>query len=218
MSNDVGNALSPVIVEFQQKQKFDIKIAGNGGQGIILAGNILGAAAINANLSAVQMQSYGAAARGSNVLSDVIIQRSGAVNFPVVKWIDLLVAFTQQTLDDLLRKVKPNGIVLVDEDLVEKIPAKFPVFKIPATRIAQSDLKNKVVANLVMLGGIFHLLGFLPQHAMENAIKEAVPEQFCELNLKAFNAGIERASHTFSDHLPKSPIKPSKRKKPSFDE
>ncbi len=190
------------IQDLQQRGKIDIKIAGSGGQGVILAGYILGAAAINANLSAVQMQSYGAAARGSNVSSDVIIQRTGTVNYPVVKKIDLLVAFTQQTFDDLKRKVKSSGIILVDQDLVEHPDANVPVFKLPATRIAQTELKNKVVANLVMLGGISYLLGFLPLVAMEDAIKEVVPEKFYTLNRSAFTTGVARAQNGFSPQNP----------------
>ncbi len=203
------------IQDLQQRGKIDIKIAGSGGQGVILAGYILGAAAINANLSAVQMQSYGAAARGSNVSSDIMIQRTGPVNYPVVKKIDLLVAFTQQTFDDLKRKVKPSGIILVDQDLVEHPDATVPVFKLPATRIAQTELKNKVVANLVMLGGISYLLGFLPLVAMEDAIKEAVPEKFYALNRSAFTTGVTRAQDGFSPQNPPKKAK-TQQKTPSI--
>lgn len=192
-----------LLQDFQRCNKTDIKIAGTGGQGVILMGHILGAAAINANLSAVQMQSYGAATRGSNVSSDIIIQRTGIVHYPVVKKIDLLVAFTQQTFDELKRKVKPNGLILVDKDLVDHPDTNLTLFTLPATHIAQSELKNKVVANLVMLGGIFSLLGCIPLAAIEDAIREIVPEKYCALNRDAFHTGVKYAQELFSLENPR---------------
>src|SRR4030043_1949005 len=118
MNPEKMETIGRVIQSFRQRDNVGIKIAGSGGQGVILAGNILGAASMNANFNASQMQSYDAATRGTSVSSDVIISRKGVLNYPVIKKADLLVTFTQTTFDTLQRKVKPTGIIRADEDLV----------------------------------------------------------------------------------------------------
>jgi 2-oxoglutarate ferredoxin oxidoreductase subunit gamma len=189
--------LGQVIAQFQDRPLYEIKLTGTGGQGIILMGYILGNAAMLANYNATQVQSYSAATRGGDVSSDVIIRKEGGVNFPVVKKMDLLLAFTQSTFNFYKGLVKPGGIILADEDLVADHAAKVPVLSIPATRLAQDTLGRKVTANLVMLGALSHVLPFISASAFDEAIHEALPPKSYQLNVDAFHLGLSTAAESF---------------------
>ena len=201
MNAEVIEKYAHIIHQFRKLSTYKIKLVGTGGQGIILAGYILGNASIIANINAIQVQSYGAATRGSDVSSDVILRKEGQINYPVVKKMDLLVVFTQSTFDYYRYKVKPGGIILADEDLVPTPQAKAPVIRFPATRLAHDTLLAKIVANVVMLGAIIELLGFIPIESVEKAIKEAVPQHSYEENVAAFHTGLDEAREKFQWEL-----------------
>ncbi|MBE0512420.1 2-oxoacid:acceptor oxidoreductase family protein, partial [Candidatus Bathyarchaeota archaeon] len=118
-------------------KRIEVRISGLGGQGVVLAGEILGRAAAYEGKRVVQTQSYGAEARGSAAKSEVIISDS-EIGFPKVRKCDVLVAMSQSAVEMHLKDLKEKGVLIVDEDLVKHLPeTKARVFRIPATKTAE---------------------------------------------------------------------------------
>ena len=174
-------------------KRAEVRISGLGGQGVVLAGEILGRAAVYDGKHAVQTQSYGAEARGSAARSEVIISDE-RVGFPKVRKCDVLVAMSQSALDKHLKDLKEEGTLLVDEDMVKKIPKiKAKIFEIPATKIAETELKSRIYANAVMLGALTQIANLVTEEAAEKAIIRSVPEETKESNLEGFKKGATQA-------------------------
>ena len=173
----------------------DLTIAGVGGQGSILAGVILGSAAVTFDDKyATQTQAYSSELRGGFAATWVIIS-DGPVEFPRVTAPDILVAQAQDSINRFGEVLKPDGILIVDSDMVHEIPPKVKHFyKVPATTIARNEIKIAVVANMIMLGALYKITGIVSQQALEQAITLSVPEGKEQINLEAFNLGAERVS------------------------
>jgi len=171
-------------------RRVEIRISGLGGQGVVLAGQILGRAAAYDGKCVVQTQSYGAEARGSAAKSEVIISDE-KIGFPKVRKCDILVAMNQSALDTNLKDLKENGIVLIDEDIVKEVSSvKARVLKVPATKISESQLKSKTFANVVILGALTKKVKIVSEKAMKRSITDSVSEETKEENIKAFRKGM----------------------------
>jgi 2-oxoglutarate ferredoxin oxidoreductase subunit gamma len=172
-------------------KKTEVRISGLGGQGVVLAGQILGKAAVYSGKNAVQTQSYGAEARGSAAKSEVIIS-DGKIGFPMVRRCDILVAMTQEALERNLKDLKEEGILLVDSSTVTILPEiKAKIFRIPATQIAQETAGEKLYANMVILGALTETTNIANEKSTERAIIDTVPKETAAINLKAFRKGKE---------------------------
>jgi len=172
-------------------EKIETRISGLGGQGVVLAGVILGKAAVCDGKYAVQTQSYGAEARGSAAKSEVIVSNE-KISFPEVRKCDILVTMSQSALDKHLKDLKEKGTLLVDEDVVKEVPKiEAKVFKVPATRIAEAEFGSKIYANVVMLGALTKITAMLSRRAVEKAITDIVPEETKKNNLDGFKKGFE---------------------------
>ncbi len=173
------------------KNRIEVRIAGYGGQGVVLAGQILGKAAVYDGKNALQTQSYGAEARGSAARSEVIIS-DGKINFPAVRKCDILVAMNQESLNKHLEALKENGILIVDSTYVKEIPeTKAEVYKVPATETAQKTFGASLYANMVMLGALAKITNLVSVEALEKAIKESVPPKTVETNINALKKGLQ---------------------------
>ncbi len=110
----------------------------------------------------------------------------------MIRKCDVLVAMSQTALDKHLKDLKENGTLLIDEDLVREVPKiRARVFKIPATKKAETELKSKIYANVVMLGALTNTTGIVSQQAVEKAITESVPNKTQENNIRGFRIGLE---------------------------
>ncbi len=173
-----------------QKQS-EVRIGGLGGQGVVLAGKILGRAAVYDGKRVVQTQSYGAEARGSAAKSEVIIADE-RIGFPMVRKCDVLVAMSQSALEKYLKDLKEDGTLLVDESMVREVPnIKARVFTVPATKMAEKKLKSKICANIIMLGALIKATGIVSRQAAEKAITRSVPDKAQKLNIQGFRIGLE---------------------------
>ncbi len=170
----------------------EILIGGVGGQGVILAGILLGTAAtLFENKKAVQTQAYSSEQRGGMARAEVILSDE-PVTDPQVRRPDILIALAQDAVNRHLKKIKPSGLLVMDSDLVKEVtPGNFQTLEIPATSLAENELGNIVVANLILLGGLIKKTGLLSVGAMEKAIEANVPPKAKEMNLKAFRRGLE---------------------------
>jgi len=172
-------------------KRTEIRIAGLGGQGVVLAGEIFGRAAVYDGKNVVQTQSYGAEARGSAAKSEVIIS-DGKIGFPVVRKCDVLVAMNQAALDKNKKDLKENGILLVEKDTVKvSSDAQAKVFQVPATKTAEAELKSKIYANVVMIGALAKITRLVSNEAVEKAIVDSVSKEAREKNLNAFRIGFQ---------------------------
>ncbi len=165
----------------------EIRIAGFGGQGIVLSGFILGQAALLDGNSAVQSQSYGPEARGGAAKSEVIISNE-KIDYPRVVEADIFVAMSQEAYDKLQGELKKDGLVLVDKDLVETKDKG--VTHIPFTATADK-LGKKIVANVVMLGALTSITGIVSKDSILKAIRANVPKKALDINMKAFDTGFK---------------------------
>ena len=174
--------------------RYEIRLSGSGGQGLILAGQILAeAAAVYDDYNATQSQSYGPEARGGASRSEVIISDE-EIDYPKALQLDLVLALTQEACNRYAADLKPGGILLVDSTEVKKLPqGDFKVFAVPITEIAEKELGKKVVANVVAVGVIVGLSRILTPPATERAIGARAPRGTEEINLKAFRKGLETA-------------------------
>lgn len=176
--------------------RYEIRLSGEGGQGLVLAGKILAeAAAIYDNLNATQSQSYGPEARGGASRSEVIISDED-IDYPKAVSIDLLLALTQESFDKYSQDMKKNGIVIVDENAVERIENNgFKVIRVPIVELAREKVGKTLVANIVALGIIAGISKVVSIESLRKAIEARVPKGTEELNLKAFQVGLEASQN-----------------------
>jgi 2-oxoglutarate ferredoxin oxidoreductase subunit gamma len=171
--------------------KTEIRFGGSGGQGVVLAAQILGKAAVLDGRNVLQTQAYGAEARGSMAKSEVIIS-DGKIGFPAVRKCDILVAMNQESLNTLIKDMKENGILIVDSTNVTDIPeTKAQVHKIPITETAKKTFGDSFYANMIMVGAFTKLTKLVSREAMEKTIRENVSKKTIENNIKAFKRGLE---------------------------
>jgi len=170
----------------------EILIGGVGGQGVVLSGILLGTAAtLFDGKQAVQTQSYSSELRGGSTRAEVIIS-DRHVTDPQVRKADILILMAEDAVARYLSKIRPGGLLVVDSDLVKgATPGDYEMMEIPATSIAEKELGNIVVANLIILGALTKRTGLLSVGAMEKAIETSVPRKAKELNLRAFRRGLQ---------------------------
>lgn len=167
----------------------EIRISGFGGQGVVLAGYILGKGlAIYAGLEAVMTQSYGPEARGGASSANIVVSDE-PIDYPIVEHPDFLVAMSQEAYVKFRPLANPGALILVDEELVTPLDGDAP-YGIPATRLAE-DLGRRIVANVLMLGFFTAVSGLIQKQAMEQAIVSSVKPKTVPLNLQAFQTGFE---------------------------
>lgn len=170
----------------------EVRLAGEGGQGMILAGIILAeAAAIYDRKMAVQTQSYGPEARGGASKSEVVIA-AGEIDHPEVLAADVVVTLSQEAYDKYGGSIKPGGSLIVDDEKVTQIKAGNAI-KIPISRLAYEVTGRAITANVVALGVLVGLTGVVSREAIEKAVTARAPRGTEEMNRKALEAGFLEA-------------------------
>ncbi|MGB9611972.1 MAG: 2-oxoacid:acceptor oxidoreductase family protein [Bryobacteraceae bacterium] len=170
----------------------EIRIAGFGGQGVILATHILGrAASVHEGRYATMTQSYGPEARGGAASASLIVSDE-PVLYPYVTHPDVLVVMSQEAYTRFTPEVKPGGFLLVEEDLVrlDRKAQGLRIYGIPATRFAE-ELGKKMVLNVIMTGFLCAVTKALSVEATRKSVSESVPARFRDLNLQAFDRGVQ---------------------------
>lgn len=185
-------------------KRTEIRLAGEGGQGMILAGIILAeAAAIYDGKQATQTQSYGPEARGGASRSEVVIS-DVEIDHPEVLSADVVVALSQEAYRKFAKTVHPGGLLIIDEDRVvlpEPVdapagtgePTEVRLVKIPVMYLAQQTTGKAITANTVALGVLVGLTGVVSREAIEKAVTARAPKGTEEMNRKALAAGFEAA-------------------------
>jgi len=174
----------------------EIRIAGFGGQGVILSAIVLGkAASIYENGFATMTQNFGPEARGGACSAQLVVSDS-PVLYPYVTQPDIMVIMSQEAYNRFAHELKPGGMLIVEEDLVRvsNINVDKRVYSIPATRFAE-ELGKRMVLNSVMVGFFTAVTQLLDPEAVRKAVANSVPPSFRELNLKAFEKGFAYGSN-----------------------
>jgi 2-oxoglutarate ferredoxin oxidoreductase subunit gamma len=176
-------------------QLTEIRIAGFGGQGVILSAQVLGkAASIYQGAFATMTQSFGPEARGGACSAQLLLS-ADPILYPYVTKPDILVVMSQEAYSRFTPELKNDGMLIVEQDLVRvtDLPSHPRVYSIPATRLAE-ELGKRMVLNIVMVGFFTAVTRLLDAEAVRQAVASSVPENFRELNLKAFDRGFDYGS------------------------
>jgi 2-oxoglutarate ferredoxin oxidoreductase subunit gamma len=167
--------------------RYEIRLSGSGGQGLILMGIILAeAAGIYDGKYVAQTQSYGPEARGGSSKSEVIVSDE-EIDYPKAIRLDLLLAMNQKSCDDFYPDLKPEGLLIVDSTFVTQVPTP-KAFQIPFTRIAREKFKREVVANIIALGALSQLTPVVSAKGHRICVLARVPKGTEKLNCDALRA------------------------------
>ncbi len=178
-----------------QRVLSEIRIAGFGGQGVILAAAVIGKAeAIFHGGYATMTQSFGPEARGGSSSAQVILS-SEPILYPYVSQPDVLVVMSQAAYNKFGPQLKPGGILITEQELVkvDETSRGVRMYGVPATRLAE-ELGRKMVLNIVMVGFFGAVTGLLEADTLRKAVADSVPPAFQKLNLQAFDKGYEYGS------------------------
>jgi 2-oxoglutarate ferredoxin oxidoreductase subunit gamma len=170
----------------------NIMFCGFGGQGIVLAGVILGQAAVLEGLNVAQAASYGSEARGSACRSEVIISKNPIV-YPHISYADVLGAMSQQGYDKFKSKLKgKDSFLAYDLSLVEiENSDQFKMQGFPVTETAIKVFDKKIVANIIFLSAIVGRLRIVSEDNLEKSVRQNIPAKFLDLNLQAMEKGLK---------------------------
>ncbi len=173
-------------------ERFEIRLSGSGGQGMILGAVILAEAiGFDYTKNVVQTQSYGPEARGGASKADVVVS-STEIFYPKALKLDLLLAMTQESLDKYLPDLADNGVLIVDESLVTSVPVE-DYFGLPFTRLAREEAGHIMVANVVALGAIAALTGIVNKENLVSAVLKRAPRGTEDKNRAAVEIGWREA-------------------------
>ena len=173
-------------------QLTEIRVAGFGGQGVILSAIVIGkAASIVEGQHATMTQNFGPEARGGACSAQLVVSDQ-PVLYPYVTNPNILVVMSQEAYAKFAPELRPGGLMLIEQDLVRvsSIPVGTRIFGIPATRIAE-ELGKRMVLNIVMTGFFGAVSGLLERESLRQAIDSSVPSAFREINLKAYDRGFD---------------------------
>ena len=174
-----------------KNERYEVRIAGFGGQGVVTVGNILGTAfAMYEGVNSVNTQSYGPESRGGACRSEVVVS-SGVINYPYVRDAHLLVALSQLAVDEYGPSLRPDGTLIIDPNAVENIPVGFNglLCKVPALEISR-EVGNIKYQNSVALGAIYWIIrDRIAEDSLKKALAVSVPSKTLEGNYLAFDSG-----------------------------
>jgi 2-oxoglutarate ferredoxin oxidoreductase subunit gamma len=176
-------------------ERYEVRLSGSGGQGLLLAGIILAEGAINDGKNSVQTQSYGPEARGGASKSEVIIS-SESIDFPKVRNCDILLALTQKSYEQYSEGLKDDGILIIDSSVTVEVTGNKKIYSVPILDTAVKELGKPMVTNIVALGAIVEITKVVTKDSLEKAVLDRVPKGTEELNKKALSLGYDIAKNS----------------------
>lgn len=175
----------------------EIVMAGTGGQGIMVMGQLLAHAAVIEDKNVVWFPSYGPESRGGTANCTVIVSDE-EIGSPVIATPGILIAASQMALDRYVESVKPEGVILINSSLVQ-VPTERSdcrIAKIPASEVAD-ELGNYRIANMIMLGAFVGLMNPVKIESVCKALADVLPphrHKLIPLNESALMRGMELVS------------------------
>jgi 2-oxoglutarate ferredoxin oxidoreductase subunit gamma len=166
-----------------------IRLAGLGGQGVVLTGLLLGHAAVREGLYAAGSSSYGAQSRGSLCRAEVVISRA-PIDYPHVELANLFVAMSQEGYDAYASRVVEGGEIFYDAGLASGLRGNRNEIGFDVTAISMNELKDRQAANMIWAGILAGATVWFSERSLEEAIRAHIPERFLNVNLRALKLGI----------------------------
>ena len=184
-------------------KRYEVRLAGSGGQGIVLAGIVLAEAGLLEGHHVVHSQNYGPEARGGNSVSEVIFSDE-EIDYPKAMGLDLLLALNQRASSDNVADMKEDGLAIVDSVTVKKVLWR-KILRVPLQREADHTFKDSRLVNVLALGVLTPFCPWITQSSVEQAISKMFPEHLAEHNTDAYRAGVHKglelqASASFDEH------------------
>ncbi len=195
-----------------EKRKLDLLITGVGGQGAILASDIIGKAAVTAGLPIRAAETHGMAQRGGSVVNHIRVGNDYGSMIPK-KGADILLALEPIEAVRYLDFLKDGGIIIVNtqpiipvtvtsgltkypeiSDILEFLSEKYIVKAFNADELA-FEAGNRLAMNVVMVGAVSSYLPILKETLLDS-IKALVPQKTIEINLRAFEAGRQKVEES----------------------
>lgn len=177
--------------------RYEIRLSGAGGQGLILAATVLADAVMASGKEVLQTQSYGPEARGGASKAEIIVS-DAEIDFPEVTAPDVTLCLSQEAFDGYAAETKPGGVVVYDQELVAPRPLEgVRLVGLPFSELAERELGKVVVANTIALGALLKVTGLIGADQVRDSLARLLPARFLELNLKALALGLaarERAA------------------------
>jgi 2-oxoglutarate ferredoxin oxidoreductase subunit gamma len=170
----------------------EIRVAGFGGQGVIMAATVIGkAACIYQDGYATMTQNFGPEARGGACSAQLVLSDE-PILYPYVTEPDVMVILSQEAFTRFAPEIKSTGLLLIEQDLVRvsKLKTGVRVFGVPATRLAE-QIGKRVVLNIVMVGFFAAVTNLVSPEALKKAVLDSVPAHSRDLNAQAFDSGFE---------------------------
>jgi 2-oxoglutarate ferredoxin oxidoreductase subunit gamma len=169
--------------------RMELRLAGSGGQGVILASIILAEAAVNAGKYACQTQSYGPEARGGSCKAEAIVSDT-KISYPEVSDPVFVMALTQAAANKYVRNLRDDAIVLLDSGVtLPEGSHKYKVYSLPILETAEHKIGKLMTANIVAVGAINRILKICSFETLTETVRNRVPKGTEELNLRALSAG-----------------------------
>lgn len=168
-----------------------IIFAGFGGQGILSMGKFIAYAGMDVNMNVSWLPSYGPEMRGGTANCSVILSDE-PVGSPIVTKATSVVIMNRPSLDKFESVLETNGVIIIDSDLVDKIPDRkdITVIRIPAQSIAEK-IGSKTIANMVLLGALVAKTKIVSMDALLASLKAHGKAKFFEDNKLALEKGAE---------------------------
>ena len=174
------------------RERIEIRFAGQGGQGVVVASALLGEAATRGGLSAAGSTVYGSQSRGGAAQADLVIARGGFIDFPHVSRPHYLAVMSSEAYRTFLPGLAPDGVVLFDSYYVEPDAGGAVHHEVEATKMALDALGRSVAANIVMLGALVGLTGIVEPGYVGEALRASFARPFHDANDRALELGVER--------------------------
>lgn len=182
-----------------KKSKYEIRLSGSGGQGLITAGIILARAAVIDEINVTQTQSYGPESRGGASRADVIISND-EFDFPEATKFDILLALTQEACDKYDPNLRPDGIIIVDSTFVKNVSVmEGTIYEQPFTEIANTKLGTTLPTNILSLAFLVKMTNVVSLSALKKAVIASVKPAYTDLNKKAMKLGFDLADKCKKD-------------------
>ena len=175
--------------------RYEMRLSGAGGQGLVLAGLIMADAAVMVDgFNVSQTQSYGPESRGGASRAEIVFGED-QIDFPKVMKPDLLVCLTQAAFDEYGTDLEKFGVMVIDSSIdISRIDKTLQetVYQLPIIETAVEEMGDKIFANMIVLGAISKILAKeIPAAYFEKSLIDHVPAETIDDNLEAFEIGRE---------------------------
>lgn len=173
--------------------RYEARFTAVGGQGVLLAGDVLGLAAQKyEGRYSIQSPTYTAQVRGGPTKIDVILDDEPVV-FPKTTAINFFLALAQGSYNAFFYDIRDDAIVVVDPNLVTEYNTNYKTYEVPVIELTKEHIGKTIMSSVLSLGIMIELTGAVSKEAIEKALLEKAPKGTEELNLKALHLGYEQA-------------------------